>query len=142
MSAFMISKTHISAQKPHERHLNAKVRGPFFVQTTSSNNEISGSSSHRHFVTNLMLITARSFTTTQRLHRYKFTLVESIKLFSALPVPGCCPLRRTPFLMLYACAHVVSFPTKGHSHWSGSETSAHVKSRELSTVSMHGLFPL
>ena len=55
-----------------------------------------GSSTHRHFITKLMLITARSYTTTQRLHSYKFALVD--KLFSALPcLPSCCPLRRTPF---------------------------------------------
>ena len=45
----MISKTHISAQKPRGRQLNTKVCGSenaifllsFFVQTTLSNNDIS-----------------------------------------------------------------------------------------------------
>ena len=41
-----------------------------------------------------MLIAARSFTTTQHLHSYKFTLVNKTVL-SALP--SCCLLRRTPF---------------------------------------------
>ena len=35
-----------------------------------------GSSTHRHFIIKLMLITVRSFTTTQCLHSYKFTLVD------------------------------------------------------------------
>ena len=35
-----------------------------------------GSSAHRHFITKLMLITARSYTTIQRLHSSKFTLVN------------------------------------------------------------------
>ena len=48
-----------------------------------------GSSTNRHFITKLILITARSFTTTQRLHSFQ------LKLFLALP--GYCPLRRTPF---------------------------------------------
>ena len=100
----MISKTHISAQKPRGRQLNTKVCGSenaifllsfflcsdHFVKQRYFEN---GSSSHRHFITKLMLITARSFTTTQRLHSYKFILVD--KLFSALPT--CCLLRRTPF---------------------------------------------
>ena len=48
LSAFVISKTHISGQKPHGRQLNRKVCGSksaifvillsFFVQTTLSNN--------------------------------------------------------------------------------------------------------
>jgi len=35
-----------------------------------------GSSSHCHFIMKLMLITAQSITTTQRLHSYKFILVN------------------------------------------------------------------
>ena len=34
------------------------------------------SSTHRHFITKLILITARSYTITQRLHNSKFTLVD------------------------------------------------------------------
>ena len=41
-----------------------------------------GLSTHRHFITKLMLITARSFTTTQHLHSYKFTLVDKTVLSS------------------------------------------------------------
>ena len=48
LSAFVISKTHISGQKPHGRQPNAKVRGSesaifriLHVQTTLSNNDIS-----------------------------------------------------------------------------------------------------
>ena len=98
----MISKTHISAQKSRGRQLDAKVCGcriaiflillSFFVTTTLFKQRYleNGSSTHRHFITKLILITARSFTTTQRLHSYEF-----IPVFSDLP--GCCPLRRTPF---------------------------------------------
>ena len=46
------------------------------------------SSIHRHFLTKLMLITAQSFATTQRLHGYKFTLVDKTVLSS---VRFCCP---------------------------------------------------
>ena len=104
LSAFMISKTHITAQKLRERQLNAKVCGSesaifshsFFFLSSDHNVQQryleNGSSTHRHFITKLMLITARSFTTIQHLHSYEFM---SIKLFSALP--SCCLLRRTPF---------------------------------------------
>ena len=91
----MISKTHISAQKPRGRQLNTKVCGsenaifllsfflslfrPLVKQRYLEN----GSSSHRHFITKLMLITVRSFTNTQRLHSYKFILVDKTVLSSA-----------------------------------------------------------
>ena len=106
----MIRKTHISAQKPRGRQLNAKVRGSKSAVSSSDHNVQqryleNGLSTHRHFITKLMLITARSYTITQRLHSSKFTLVDKA-------LPGCCPLRRTPFQMLYACAHVVSFPNQ------------------------------
>ena len=67
-----------------------------------------------------MLITARSSTTTQRLHSFKFTLVN--KSHSQHSEAAACCLGRH-FLILYACAHEVSFPDKRHGHWSGSETS-------------------
>ena len=64
----MISKTHISAQKPRGRQINAKVCdsksaifllcSDHFVKERYLKN---GSSSHRHFITKLILITARSF---------------------------------------------------------------------------------
>ena len=52
LSAFVISKTHISGQKPHGRQLNKKVCGTknaifvlsFFLQTTFSNNNNSNGS--------------------------------------------------------------------------------------------------
>ena len=73
----MISKTRTSPQKPRGRQLNAKVCGsesaifrllsffflrydPLFKQRYLEN----GSSAHRHFIKKLMLITARSYTTT------------------------------------------------------------------------------
>ena len=105
----MISKTHRSAQKPRGRQLNTKVCGckiaiflillsfflrydPLFKQRYLEN----GSSAHRHFITKLMLITARSYTTTQRLHSSKFTQVDKA-VHSTAWLMGCCPLRRTPF---------------------------------------------
>ena len=81
----MISKTHISSQKPRGRQLNAKVCGSesaIFLFLLSSDHNVqqryleNGSSTHRHFITKLMLITVRSYTTTQRLHSSKFTLVD------------------------------------------------------------------
>ena len=67
-----------------------------------------------------MLITVRSFTTTQRLHSYKFTLVD--KTFSALP--GCCPLRRTPFSNLVRMRNMAQSrsKTKDYNLVAGSET--------------------
>ena len=54
-----------------------------------------------------MFITARSFPTTQRLHSLEFTLVN--KSHSQHSVAGVrCEGRH--FLILYACAHEVSFP--------------------------------
>ena len=54
---------------------------PFFLillQTTMFNNDIwKRSSTHRQFITKLMLITVQNFTTTQRLHCYKFTLAAT-----------------------------------------------------------------
>ena len=44
------------------------------------------------------------------------------------------------FLILYACAHEVSFPDQRHGHWSESETSTHAKSPAGSTLGCHGLF--
>ena len=63
-------------------------------------------STHRHFSTKLILVTTRSSTTTQRLHTFKFTLVnKSHSQHSGAAVR--CEGRH--FLMLYACARVVSF---------------------------------
>ena len=102
----MISKTHISAQQPRRSQLNAEVCGcksaiflilsfflryDHFVQTTIVEN---GSSTHRHFITKLMLITPRSYTTAQRLHSSKFTLVDKVAHSTGWLY---CQLRRTPF---------------------------------------------
>ena len=104
----MISKTHRSAQQPRGRQLNAKVCGcksaiflillryDHFVQTTITRKRpgSSRSSTHRHFITKLILIIARSYTITQRLLAPNSPW--SIKLFTAA-LASCCPLRRTPF---------------------------------------------
>ena len=88
LSAFVISKTHISGQKPLGRQLNAKVCGSesaifrilsfFLVKTTMFNNDIWQTvlSTHRHFSTKLILITTRSSTTNRRFHSLNFTLVN------------------------------------------------------------------
>ena len=114
----MISKTHISDQKPCGRQLNKKVCGSkraifvilllllcsdHFVKQEHKN----GSSTHLDFSTKRMLITACSFPTTQRLRSLKFTLVNkshSQHSVVAVRCEGC------HFLILYACAHEVSFP--------------------------------
>ena len=96
----MISMTHITAQKPHGRQLKVKVCGSesaiflillsfFLVKTTNFNNDISknGSSTHRHFITKLILITVQSFATTQRLHSYEFIPVDKTVLSSACRTP-------------------------------------------------------
>ena len=66
-----------------------------------------GLSTHHQFSTKLMLITARSSTTTRRLHSFKFTLVN--KSHSQHPEAAVRCLGRH-FQILYACAHEVSFP--------------------------------
>ena len=81
LSAFVISKTHISFQKPRGRQLNPKVCGhgsaifrilSFFVHPSifQQGYITSGLSTHCHFSTKLILVTiTRSSTTNQRLHR-------------------------------------------------------------------------
>ena len=115
LSAFVISKTHISGQKLRGRQLNAKVCGSksaifrllsfflsFFVQPSIYQQRYlaNGLRAHRHFTTKLILITARSFTTTQRLHSFKFTLLS--KSHSQHSVAAVCCEGRY-FLMLCAC---------------------------------------
>ena len=110
LSAFMISKTHIIAQNPHRKQLNAKVCSSAsslclilsLFRPLCSNTNSNGSKIHHDSSTNLMLTTAQSSTTTQRLHRFKFT-----KLFTTLP--NCCPLWRTAFsnlVRICTCSHV------------------------------------
>ena len=54
-----------------------------------------------------MLITARSSTTTQRLHSFKFTLVNKSHSQHSEAAVRCLGRH---FLILCACAHEVSFP--------------------------------
>ena len=116
----MISKTHICGQKPRGRQLNSKcgmAKVPFFVFFLSLLLRLLFKqrylakclSTHRNFSTKLMLITAQSSTTTQHLHSFKFSLVNkshSQHSETAVRCLGC------HFLILYACAHKVSFPDK------------------------------
>ena len=74
-----------------------------------------------------MLITAHSFPTTQRLHSLEFTLVNKSHSQHSVVAARC---EGRHFLILYACAHEVSFPgqiprslvwerslAKYHVHW-------------------------
>ena len=102
LSAFVISKTRISGQKPRGRWLNANMCGShfpsFFIAPFFS-------STHLDFSTKRMLITVHSFPTTQRLHSFKFTLVNKATYNTEAAV-RCLGHH---FLTLYACAHEVSF---------------------------------
>ena len=83
---------------------NSQLLVTTFVQTTISRKLLS---THRHFSTKLMLITARSSTTTQRLHSFKFTLVNKSHSQHSEAAVRCLGRH---FLILYPCAHEVSFP--------------------------------
>ena len=105
----MISKTHISAQQPRGRKLNAKVCGcksAIFLILSSS----SSSSSLRPLCSNndnsktvqvLTIILSQNLCLSQRgaIRSLSVFIAPnspwSIKLFTALT--DCCPLRRTPF---------------------------------------------
>ena len=105
----MISKTYIIAPKLRRRQLNAVAKVLFFLILSCSADYYlaNGLSTHCHFDTKLMLITARSSTTTQHIYMFKLTLVNwSYSQHSVVA------LRREErhFLILYTCAHVVSFP--------------------------------
>ena len=68
----------------------------------------------------LMLITARSSTTTQRLHSFKFTLVNKSHSQHSEAAVRCLGRH----FIICTHAHTKSrSQTKDHSHWSGSETS-------------------
>ena len=54
-----------------------------------------------------MLIIASSFPTTQHLHSFKFTLVDQSHSQHSVAAVRCLGRH---FLILYACAHEVSFP--------------------------------
>ena len=108
----MISKTHISAQQPRGRKLNAKVCGCksaiFLILSSSSSS--SSSSSLRPLCSNndnsktvqvLTVILSQNLCLSQRgaIRSLSVFIAPnspwSIKLFTALT--DCCPLRRTPF---------------------------------------------
>ena len=118
LSGFVISKTHISDQKPHGRQLNAKVCRhesaifrilPSFLlgprcSTTISQKRFKYSLS---FSRKLILIKTWGSTSTQCLHSFKFTLVNKSHSQHSVVAVRC---ERRHFLILYACAHEVSFP--------------------------------
>ena len=117
----MISKTHISGQKPRGRQINTKVcvnKSAIFVILSfflsfllrllfKQRYLTNCVSTHRHFSTKLILITTRSSTNNRRLHSFNFTLVNKSHSQHSVPAVRC---EGRHFLMLYACAHVVSFP--------------------------------
>ena len=114
LSTFMIWKTHIVAQKPRGRQLNAKVcdsEVPFFLfslQLLFKQRKLENSSSaHSHFSTKLMLITAQNSTTTQRLHSFRFTLVNKSHSQHSEAAVRCIGHH---FLILYTCTDTVLFP--------------------------------
>ena len=80
----------------------------FLVKTTMFNNNVSNSlNTHCHFSTKVMLITVQSSTTTQHLRSFKLTLVNESHSQHSVAVIHC---EGCHFLILYTCAHVVSFP--------------------------------
>ena len=62
---------------------------------------------HHHFSTKLMLITARSSVTTQRLRSFKFSLISKSHSQHSEAAVHCI---RHHFLILYACIYIVLFP--------------------------------
>ena len=83
----------------------------FFVQPSIMQQRYlaNGLSTYRHFSTKLILLTTRSSTSTQRLDRFKFTLVnKSHSQHSVVAVR--CEGRHFLICKSYACAHEVSFP--------------------------------
>ena len=109
LSAFVITKTlkWPKATWKTAKHKSAifRIFFSFFIMTTLFKQRYI--STHRHFSTKLMLITARSSTTTQLLHSFKFSLVN--KGHSQHSVVAFHWEGRL-FLILYACIHIVSFP--------------------------------
>ena len=73
-----------------------------------SNNDIANYlSTHCHFSTKLILITTPSSTSTQRLHSFKFILVNKSHSQHSVVAVRC---EGRHFLILYACVHEVLFP--------------------------------
>ena len=101
----MISKTHISAQQPRGRKLNAKVCGCnsaiFLILSSSSLQPLCSNNDNSKTVQVLTVILSQNlFLSQRRAIRSLSVFIApnspwSIKLFTALT--DCCPLRRTPF---------------------------------------------
>ena len=103
----MISKTHISAQQPRGRKLNAKVcgckRAIFLILSSSSSSlrPLCSNNDNSKTVQVLTVILSQNLCLSQRGAIQSLSVFIapnspwSIKLFTALT--DCCPLRRTPF---------------------------------------------
>ena len=104
----MISKTHISAQQPRGRKLNAKVCGCksaiFLILSSSSSSSLRplcSNNDNSKSVQVLTVILSQNLCLSQRgaIRSLSVFIAPnspwSIKLFTALT--DCCPLRRTPF---------------------------------------------
>ena len=101
----MISKTHISAQQPRGRKLNAKVCGCksaiFLILSSSSLRPLCSNNDNSKTVQVLTVILSQNLCLSQRgaIRSLSVFIAPnspwSIKLFTALT--DCCPLRRTPF---------------------------------------------
>ena len=102
----MISKTHISAQQPRGRKLNAKVCGCksaifLILSSSSSLRPLCSNNDNSKTVQVLTVILSQNLCLSQRGAIRSLSvfiapnLPWSIKLFTALT--DCCPLRRTPF---------------------------------------------
>ena len=83
-----------------------------------------------------MLITARSSTTTQRLYCLKFTLVNRSHSQNAVVAVHCLGCH---FLILYACAHEVSFPDQRPRSlvWKRDQYTSEIASGQCSTHGWH-----
>ena len=101
----MISKTHISAQQPRGRKLNAKVCGCksaiFLILSSSSLRPLFSNNDNSKTVQILTVILSQNLCLSQRgaIRSLSVFIAPnspwSIKLFTALT--DCWPLRRTPF---------------------------------------------
>ena len=101
----MISKTHISAQQPRGRKLNAKVCGCksaiFLILSSSSLRPLCSNNDNSKTVQVLTIILSQNLCLSQRgaIRSLSIFIAPnspwSIKLFTTLT--DCCPLRRTLF---------------------------------------------
>ena len=101
LSGFVISKTHVSGQKPPRRELNTeaccsesaifRILLSFFVQPSIFQQRYltNSLSTHCHFSTKLILITAWSPMTTQCLRSFKFNKSHSQHSVVAVHYKGC-----------------------------------------------------